>query len=206
MGKIRLLALWVGVSIAGSLVGILGVFFVTLVETGDELRAGSVDLVPWVAAFTGDYAVRGLALASFQSLILKHALGVSRSAYIVVTVLATGLVGGLLALRAGLLLDHNLRATLGLLWTWDVSSLSSGAIIGAGQMLVLRRYVRQAAWWVAANAVGYGLALGVGMRLGPAWTILVVVVVPVFTGVTLLFFRDDIRRGTTERAVPTPLL
>jgi hypothetical protein len=50
-------------------------------------------------------------------------------------------------------------------------SAAAGAALAVVQMLVLRREVSGAAWWIAANALGWGLGFGIGFELRGVQTI-----------------------------------
>ncbi len=82
-----------------------------------------------------------------------------------------------------------------------IGSLSLGAVLGAAQWLVLRRYLQRAGGWVLATTIGYGLPLlfpfGLGQSMpGP----LMGMVAPVGFGVALGLLQWLVLRGRVRNA------
>ena len=65
----------------------------------------------------------------------------------------------LLGLKLGGLIASSLRIDFYSPWTTALELMLLGGILGAAQWFVLRRYSRQAIWWIPANVIGWGLAV-----------------------------------------------
>ena len=171
---LRLLALWTAGTSLGTLVGlVVGLPVGYLVSLGGDVPLGIVVSI----------ACAGAVLAFCQSLPLRRRLPPVR--WWVVATAVSWATGTLLAATTtgeeGLMRDLSrfvidaVRAAgaenpttiwLDLAAVLGACGLVVGAITGLGQWLVLRRRCARAGWWIAASALGWGLAGAVAVPGG----------------------------------------
>jgi hypothetical protein len=175
---------WVAANLLGGTVGYLaGVML--LAPLGGASAVGQSILYLLVAAIVG--AVLGLA----QWQVLRdHLPTLPRGLWVwatglglAVPLMLTGFVGPIMAAAAGVvtgwrqvaLESGSTVATLGLANSFPealAAACGTGAIaglmLGAVQWLVLRRYLQNAAWWIAANSAGGAVSILAGLWIGIA--------------------------------------
>jgi len=69
-----------------------------------------------------------------------------------------------------------------------------GAVLGAAQWLILRRYFKRASLWIAAQAVAWGIVVLL-CSLSPLFVMVTSVVVGGLSGVVLNWFARDLQMG-----------
>jgi hypothetical protein len=173
---------WVFANLLGGTVGYLaGVML--LAPLGGASALGQSILYVLVAVIVG--AVLGLA----QWQVLRdHLPTLPRGLWLwatglglVVPLMLTGFVGPIMAAAAGVipgwqqvaLQSGSMVATLGLANSFTEALAAAcgtgaiaGAMLGAVQWVVLRRYVQNAAWWIAASSAGVAISILAGLWIG----------------------------------------
>lgn len=146
----------------------------------DRTTGIAVTLVGAVAAVALGVVLEGMLVGAIQARVLRQALpDLASQRWVSATMLGAGIAWSLglvpstiaaLTTAPGLpvappeppaLVQHGLAAGLGLV---------TGPILGAAQFRVLRRHVRNASWWLLANAVAWALGMALifaGMDLVP---------------------------------------
>ncbi len=173
---------WLLANLGGWLAGWLATWPLNLflaIGTGLAYGQGWNMAIVTRVEFILSLAVVGAVVGLLQWLVLRERVAIPRGRWVLVT--AGGWVipllpGFLSGGEAGLGLGFAISAVVG---------LSTGAIVGLLQWLVLRRHLPQAGWWIGANAIGW-LACG---AFAPAS----VTVTAALTGFTLLWLLQQPR-------------
>jgi hypothetical protein len=175
---------WVVANLLGGTVGYLAGVIVLALLGGDSPVGQSLQFL-LVAVIVG--AVLGL--AQWQVL-REHLPTLPRGLWVwatglglAVPLMLTGFVGQIMAAVTGVmpgwrqvaLESGSMVATLGLANSFPEAlaaacgtGVLAGLMLGAVQWLVLRRYIQNAAWWIAASSAGGAISILAGLWIGIA--------------------------------------
>ncbi|MHB9031486.1 MAG: hypothetical protein ACYC6L_00415 [Anaerolineae bacterium] len=160
---------WIGVNSLGELLGLgatLGLG-IALFSSWEPHTIGGILLQ--ALALTSSGLLEGALVGALQGWALPGRLGIRRSAWIKATILGALLAWALGSLPMMFMAFAN-RAPAstaaaaeppgGLMVALEAGlGLAAGAVLSLLQMFVLRRHAARAGWWVAANALAWGMGM-----------------------------------------------